>query len=460
MAVAMAMAMAMARRWWWACRPRLSGTLTAALLAVAAASPAPARASLRRDGVWPQTGAGSPAELVSLSAHGVPRAEAIRLLAEKAGWSVVLDGPAPGTVDVDVERQPATSVLELILGQSDYVARREGALVSIRPDAPGALAGARTPAPNPPAATTARAGSRPERRSSGRDRVVTGSNVVVQRDEVVGDLAVFRGSVAVFGRVTGNASVFGGSLTVHEGGQVEGDVSVFGGSVSLRRGARIDGDLSVLGGDVHRDPAASVGGDSTDAGGTEDAAAAPTDDDASPHGPPSARQRWSFRSIAAMVGSAVTRTSLLFAFGAILLALMSRRLDLLQGDVATRPARAFAIGVVGVAAGLAATAALCVTLVGIPIAILFLLLAIFGTYAGVCAILTAAGALVLGHRTTSAYAHLAAGCAIYLLLSSLPRVGHIVTAVLILVGFGTLLQTRAAGLVKWAPVPGSRGPRG
>jgi hypothetical protein len=139
---------------------------------------------------------------------------------------------------------------------------------------------------------------------------------------------------------------------------------------------------------------------------------------------------------------------LLFAFGAILLALMSRRIDLLQGDVATRPARAFAIGVVGVAGGLAATAALCVTLVGIPIAILALLLAIFGTYAGVCATLTAAGALVLGHRTTSAYAHLAAGCAIYLLLSSLPLVGHFVTAVLILVGFGTLLQTRAAGLVR------------
>jgi hypothetical protein len=426
--------------------------LAVALLVVAVAFPMPARGRLRRDGGWPQSEAGTPAELVSLSAHGVPRAEAVRLLAEKAGWSVVLDGPAPGTVDVEVVRQPAASVLGLILGQSDYVARREGTLVSIRPDAPRAVAGTDEPttraAASAPADPAARAGSRTQRRaSSGKDRVVTGSNVVVQRDEIVGDLAVFRGSVDVFGRVSGDASVFGGSLTVHEGGRVEGDVSVFGGSVSLRKGARIDGDLSVLGGDVHRDPGASVGGDSTDAGGSEDDAAAPAGDDSATHGP-SAPRRWSFRSMAAVVGSAVTRTSLLFAFGAILLALMSRRLDLLQGDVATRPARAFAIGVVGVVGGVAATAALCVTLVGIPIAILALLLAIFGTYAGVCATLTAAGALLLGHRTTSAYAHLAAGCAIYLLLSSLPLVGHFVTATLVLVGFGTLLQTRAAGLVR------------
>jgi hypothetical protein len=420
-------------RRWWGYRRRLSATATAALLAavvvVAVAVAAPARASLRRDGTWPQAEAGTPAEPVSLSVHGVPRAEAVRLLAEKAGWSVVLDGPAPGTVDVEVVRQPAASVLELILGQSDYVARRQGTLVSIRPDTP-------------------KVGARPERRSSGgKDRVVTGGEVVVQRDEVVGDLAIFRGSVDVFGRVTGEASVFGGSLTVHEGGRIEGDVSVFGGSVSLRRGARIAGDLGVLGGDVHRDPGASVGGDTTDAGGSEGDGAALRGDEPPAHGP-SPPRRWSFRSVAAMVGSAVTRTSLLFAFGAILLALMSRRLDLLQGDVATRPARAFAIGVVGVAGGLAATAALCVTVVGIPIAVLALLLAIFGTYAGVCATLTAAGALVLGHRTTSAYAHLAAGCAIYLLLSSLPHVGHVVTAVVILVGFGTLLQTRAAGLVR------------
>jgi hypothetical protein len=70
-----------------------------------------------------------------------------------------------------------------------------------------------------------------------------------------------------------------------------------------------------------------------------------------------------------------------------------------------------------------------------------------GAYAGVCALLTTAGAALMGHRTSSPYVHLALGCAAYLVLSSIPFVGQFVTAAVILMGFGALVATRGAGLI-------------
>src|SRR4051812_32136408 len=95
-------------------------------------------AEMRREGSWPA----DDQERVSFSAAGMARAEVIRQLADKAGWSVVVDSPAPGTVDVRVKEQPAARVLELILGSGDFVARREGSLISIArsPDATPSLA--------------------------------------------------------------------------------------------------------------------------------------------------------------------------------------------------------------------------------------------------------------------------------------------------------------------------------
>jgi hypothetical protein len=109
--------------------------------------------------------------------------------------------------------------------------------------------------------------------------------------------------------------------------------------------------------------------------------------------------------------------------------------------------RTVALGVVGILVLIFGLLALCVTILGIPIAIIALLAAIFGLYAGVCAALTTLGAALLHRKTSSPYVHLAVGCAIYLLLSSIPFVGGVVTALVVLVGAGTLVETRAAGFV-------------
>ena len=85
------------------------------------ASTRAARPGLRREGAWPET-----AERVTLNVEGLSRAEAIRRLADAAGWSVIVRGVGNDAVDVRVTNQPAARVLELILAGEPYVAQRDG----------------------------------------------------------------------------------------------------------------------------------------------------------------------------------------------------------------------------------------------------------------------------------------------------------------------------------------------
>ena len=440
---------------------RVRGVGAAALGVAVALACGPTQASVRRTGTWPSPDR----ELVTFSAQGLSRAEAIRRLADKAGWSVVVvQGATAGTVDVHVTKQPAVKVLELILGDRGYLVRRDGDLVSIAPlatargdddadddgethgddeardDASADSQRAGAPAPGS-------SGAKGEARPHGKDRVVAGNSVTIGRDEVVGDLVVLGGSAEVLGRVSGDVAVFGGSLHLREGGHVFGDVATFGGSVELDQGARVDGDLSVLGGSVDRNEKAIVGGHSEGGGEHRDREGGP-DGEEKDH-PPRARRGHSFTSAASAVGGAITRTALLFAFGAVLWALAGRRVERMQDEVAARPMRSFALGIVALIAGALALLVLCVTVIGIPIALFAALASVFGAYAGVCAALTTAGAALVRHKTSSPYVHLALGCAAYLVLSSIPFVGHFVTAAVTLTGFGVLVATRGAGLIKF-----------
>jgi hypothetical protein len=117
----------------------------------------------------------------------------------------------------------------------------------------------------------------------------------------------------------------------------------------------------------------------------------------------------------------------------------------LQSAFVERPTRAVALGVVGFISALLTIVALCITLVGIPVAILVVLSGAICIYAGICAVFTSLGAALLRHRNDNPYVHLAAGCALYCVLSSLPIIGTLVTILAVLVATGVLISTRAAG---------------
>jgi hypothetical protein len=382
---------------------------------------ATALAAVTRQGVWPEDD-----PLVTLSVQSLPRSEAVRLLAERAGWSIVLKAPSPEPIDVHVKEQPASKVLELLLDDGEWVASRDGSLISIARVSEPVPAADAASAPPQVVASPAPSATEPARRREerGEDRVVTGGKARVERGETVKDLVVMGGSAEVLGTVTGDLAILGGSAVVRSGGKVEGDTTVIGGKLELEDGAEVDGDVGILGGKLERGANARVGGNVQQG---------------------KARLSFSPSGVIADIGGAITRTALLFVFGAVLLALATRRMDSLQGEVAGRPMRSFALGIVGFFVAVIALVALSITIIGIPIALVAVLLAVFATYAGICAVLATAGGALVQHKTTNPYVHLAVGCAIFMAVSAIPFLGGLITFAVVVIGMGAVVATRGAG---------------
>ena len=157
---------------------------------------------------------------------------------------------------------------------------------------------------------------------------------------------------------------------------------------------------------------------------------------------------WSFRLLDDF-SEALSGTVLLFVLGLVLLALAGERMGKLELEVAARPARAFALGLIGMVAALAVGVALCVTVIGIPFAALGALVLVFAAYAGVIAVLRTLGAALIRHRTENQYLHLALGCLLFFIAGCIPWLGDWITLAVGLIGLGAVLSTRAAGL--WPP---------
>ena len=90
----------------------------------------------------------------------------------------------------------------------------------------------------------------------GQDRVSFGQDIVVERDESVGDAVCLGCSIRVEGTVRGDAVTVGGGMTVS--GRVKGDVVAVGGRIRLT--GAVDGDVMALAGVIEVEPGADVGG--------------------------------------------------------------------------------------------------------------------------------------------------------------------------------------------------------
>lgn len=456
---------------------RILSTLIVA--AVAFAMPLSAGATLEKTGAWPDH-----EKKVDLEFDGKP-SEGLKKLAKEADWSLVVsnavavDGSG-GDVHVDVEDQPADAVLEALFVGRDVVAYRNGTLITITPSVGGSVPSAGLvptppivppppPLPSPPSVGDTRADTStnpvppPIPSVRGEDRSVFGSNLVIHKGEIVHNVTVTGGSLKVEGTVTGDLVVAGGPAKVMSGGRVVGNATVFGGSLKIENNGRVDGDVSVAGGVLKRDDGAIVGGrihhESDDAkvnvtAGDHGAPAEENDDATS-----STRSRLS-RAVHDF-GQSLTKMALLFVLGCVLLALLAPRMERVRVEIASRPMRSFALGVVGTLVGsigaIILLAVLCVTVIGIPVAILGVLAAILVLYGGIASALTTFGAAVAGHRTQNPYIHLLVGCAAFLVLSSIPSVGGIVTFVVTMIAVGALLTTRAGGLIERSRRPPSTG---
>jgi hypothetical protein len=408
--------------------------VVAALVALAPV----ARADVKLEGEW-----GGADKTVALDVEGLPRSKALERLADAAGWSLIVADAPTDAVSLHLKDQPPRKVLAILLAQGKYVASRDGDLVSIRreeaasPPAPPVPAVPPVPA-IPPIPPVPPPPPPPSAKQHAEDRMVTGGKLRLGPGEVAHDVSVYGGNADIEGTVTGDLSIMGGKGRVGKTGHVAGNATLLGGSLRLDDGARVDGEVTVLGGKLDRAAGAAVGGTTTHAGGDDE------EEHASSPEPDSDKDKK--EGILHEIGGALTRSALFFVFGAVLLALGGKRMEVLRAEAAVRPMRSFALGVVGTIAAIALVVALCVTLVGIPVAIVGLLVAVVAGYAGMAAVLTTAGEALLKHRTESSYVHLAVGCALLMVVGAIPVVGGLVRVAVALVGIGVLVATRGAGL--------------
>jgi cytoskeletal protein CcmA (bactofilin family) len=286
----------------------------------------------------------------------------------------------------------------------------------------------------------------------GQDRSVFGESVVVGKDEIVHTVTVTGGSAKIYGTVTGDLVVAGGSARIEEGARVVGNATVFGGSLKVEPGARVDGDVGIVGGVLQREEGAFIGGSVVNnaSGHPGNVRVTRHDGETSTHvdadGGTRRSGRGRLRDAVHTFGQSLTNMSLLFVLGCVLLALATGKMETLRVETAARPMRSFAMGLVGSLAGLVGLVAMCVTLIGIPFAALLLVVAVLATYASIAAVLTTCGAAVAGHKTDNPYVHLLVGCVGLLLVGVIPYVGGVVTFAVTMVAVGTLVTTRLAGL--------------
>jgi hypothetical protein len=464
---------------------KLATTNTLAAALAVATFAGTASAAVKHEGDWPATEAA-----VSLDATNLPADEAIKRLADAAGWSVMVKAQPEGhdLLTLHLKNQPPAKVLDLILSSGNYVAKRDGTMVSIErgsaaddegasdddvknaksiasaalaaaasamnghaaPPSPPSPPSPPTP-PTPPSPPEVGAHGHHHGHHHGSDRTVTGGHMTISKGESVGDVVVLGGSVDILGDVAGDLSVFGGSAHVHDGGEVHGDAVMLGGALDVDDGATIDGDVSRIGGSFHSGSNAHVGGESRDEKSGLSISVSDDDDDeesaakvksAAPH-----ELHSRLPHFISAVGTTLTESSLLFVFGAVLLALATKRMDSLKVEVASRPMRSFALGVVGSLLGAVALCVLCVTIIGIPLAIVGALGAVVAVYGSITAVLTTLGQAILAHKTSNPYVHLAAGCLILFVGGSIPVLGGLVIAAVVLTSIGALVATRAAGFV-------------
>ena len=169
-----------------------------------------------------------------------------------------------------------------------------------------------------------------------------GNSLVVEKDEVVHTVTVTGGSAKIYGTVTGDLVVAGGSARIENGGRVVGNATVFGGSLKVESGARVDGDVGIVGGALKREEGAIIGGKIVNNATDHDDGRVKVsvhDGDVST-AVEGGRKRDSGRSRLSEAvhsfGQSITNMSLLFVFGCVLLALGTRKMETAP---ASRPPR-------------------------------------------------------------------------------------------------------------------------
>ncbi|MCY1023576.1 hypothetical protein [Pyxidicoccus sp. MSG2] len=284
-------------------------------------------------------------------------------------------------------------------------------------------------------------------RRGGRDVVARGQSLEVKEGQDVESAVVYGGNLVVKGHVEDDAVAFGGNLEIH--GHVEGDAHAFGGNVILGPDARVDGDVSSFGGTVERADGAEVEGSVETFGGAgigrlvageikngmrearheghHDHDADDGDEDNDGGG---------------LAGFILT-FAVLFGLGFLGQMFFPARMKQLGDEVRRKPVQTGLTGFLGLLAMVPLTVVLCITIIGIPAALVLWMAAPLAAALGYAAVASELGThlpLLRGRKTQAVV--LALGLLVLMVVGAIPVLGVIVSLLIVLMALGAVIRTR------------------
>lgn len=291
------------------------------------------------------------------------------------------------------------------------------------------------------------------RRNGSRNVVSRGQNLEVKEGQTVESAVVYGGNLVVNGHVKDDAVAFGGNLEVH--GRVDGDAHAFGGNVILGPDAHVEGDVSAFGGSVERDDAAQVDGsiESFGGAGIGRMVAGEIKKGVKEAKNPSERRRDRDDDGAGLAGFILT-FAVLFGLGFLGQMFFPARMKQLGEEVRRKPVQAGLTGFVGLLAMIPLTVVLCITIIGIPVALVLWLAAPVAAALGYAAVASELGTRlpILRGRKTQAVV-LALGLLVLMVVGSLPIFGPLITTLVGLMALGAVVRTRFGHRPQGMPEP-------
>jgi cytoskeletal protein CcmA (bactofilin family) len=426
----------------------------------------------------PQAEASAPQQnTVSLQYRGSLR-DVLQKIAEAGGLNVVVLGTLDTPAEVHLKNVSARQALRTVAKAYSLKVQEDEGIFTIQAAGTEAPAGAAATAPEPAIAPMPGMPPMPpmpplppdvveglmddeevkermrERvgkvRSAGRgsrDVVARGRSLEVKEGETVDKAVVYGGNLQVNGHVEDDAVVFGGNL--HVNGHVEGDAHAFGGNVLLGPDAVVEGDVSSFGGAVLKEDGAKVEGSTESFGGANIGKMVAGElkeslKEARNQARQDARERdEEDEHEGGGFAGFLMKFAVLFGLGFAGQMFFPARMKELGAEIKRQPVLNGVVGFLGAMALIPLAIVLCVTIIGIPVAVALMLAAPVAAALGFSAVAGELGLRVpvLRGRKTQAMV-LALGLFILLIVGHIPVLGVLVMIAATLMGFGAVIRTR------------------
>ena len=434
----------------------------------------------------PQAQVAAPAaRTVDISFRGSLR-DALKTIAEKGGLNLVVTGDLDSPAEVHLRGVTAPQALTTVARAYSLRMEHDGSIYTLRPmtekekdaAASGSTAAA-TPAPEaampamPPMPGTpspedaeamreareetrsemhrardemrkAREEIRSKQRSGGRNVVARGQSLEVKEGQTVESAVVYGGNLVVNGHVEEDAVAFGGNLEVN--GHVEGDAHSFGGNVILGPDAHVEGDVSSFGGGVERADGAEVEGSVETFGGAgigRMVAGEIKNGMREARSPDVEREAREDDDDSMGLAGFILTFAVMFGLGFLGQMFFPSRMKQLGEEIRRKPLQSGLTGFIGLLAMVPLTVVLCITIIGIPAALVLWMAAPLAAALGYAAVASEVGTrlpLLRGRKTQAVV--LALGLLVLMVVGAIPVLGALVSTLLCLMALGAVIRTR------------------